>query len=61
MHVGKNIVSEQNLPEDLQEKVVIACEVANSKFIPADIEIQLLAQHEHTQYVVIMPIILACR
>lgn len=40
-----NRMSEDDLPEDLREKVAIAREVANPKFTPADIATQLLAQH----------------
>ncbi|VEP15191.1 conserved hypothetical protein [Hyella patelloides LEGE 07179] len=50
-----NRMSEDDLPEDLREKVAhrvaelceIAREVANPKFTPADIATQLLAQHRN--------------
>ena len=37
-------MNEQDLPEDLQEKVAIAREVANPKWTPADVAENLLAQ-----------------
>lgn len=40
-----NRMNEEDLPEDLREKVNIAREVANPKFTPADIATQLLTQH----------------
>ncbi len=40
-----NRMSEDDLPEDLKEKVAIAREVANPKWTPAEIATQLLAQH----------------
>ena len=40
-----NRMSEDDLPEDLREKVEIAREVANPKFTPAEIATQLLTQH----------------
>lgn len=40
-----NRMTEEDLPEDLQEKVAIAREVANPKWTPADIAQQLLSQH----------------
>jgi hypothetical protein len=40
-----NRMSEEDLPEDLKEKVAIAREVANPKWTPAEIATQLLAQH----------------
>jgi hypothetical protein len=40
-----NRMSEDDLPDDLKEKVAIAREVANPKWTPAEIATQLLAQH----------------
>jgi hypothetical protein len=40
-----NRMSEDDLPDDLKEKVAIAREVANPKWTPAEIAQQLLAQH----------------
>jgi hypothetical protein len=40
-----NRMTEEDLPEDLKEKVAIAREVANPKWTPAEIAQQLLAQH----------------
>jgi hypothetical protein len=40
-----NRMTEDDLPDDLKEKVAIAREVANPKWTPAEIATQLLAQH----------------
>lgn len=40
-----NRMSEDDLPEDLREKVAIAREVANPKWTPAELADKLLAQH----------------
>jgi hypothetical protein len=40
-----NRMTEEDLPDDLKEKVAIAREVANPKWTPAEIATQLLAQH----------------
>ena len=40
-----NRMSESDLPEDLQEKVAIAREVANPKWTPADVAENLLGQY----------------
>ena len=40
-----NQMTEDDLPEDLREKVAIAREVANPKFTPADIAGSLLSQY----------------
>ena len=42
-----NQMTEDDLPEDLREKVEIAREVANPKFRPADIASQLLSQYRN--------------
>jgi hypothetical protein len=46
-----NRMSEEDLPEDLKEKVAIAREVANPKWTPAEIATQLLAQHRSNREV----------
>ena len=46
-----NRMSEDDLPEDLKEKVAIAREVANPKWTPAEIATQLLAQHRSNREV----------
>ncbi|HEY9767010.1 MAG TPA: hypothetical protein V6C71_00705 [Coleofasciculaceae cyanobacterium] len=40
-----NRMTEDDLPDDLREKVALAREVANPKWTPAEIATQLLAQH----------------
>ena len=40
-----NRMSEEDLPDDLREKVAIAREVANPKWTPAELADKLLAQH----------------
>ena len=40
-----NRMNEQDLPDDLQEKVAIAREVANPKWTPADVAENLLSQY----------------
>jgi hypothetical protein len=42
-----NRMTEEDLPDDLKEKVAIAREVANPKWTPAEIATQLLAQHRN--------------
>jgi hypothetical protein len=46
-----NRMTEDDLPEDLKEKVAIAREVANPKWTPAEIATQLLAQHRSSREV----------
>jgi hypothetical protein len=42
-----NRMSEEDLPEDLREKVAIAREVANPKWTPADVASKLLSQYRN--------------
>ncbi|MGV2831673.1 hypothetical protein [Myxosarcina sp. GI1(2024)] len=44
-----NRMAEEDLPEDLREKVAIAREVANPKWTPAELADKILAQHRQSR------------